>query len=57
MASEISNREVKLPYPHNCMDDNLNGVCDVCGFDEDDYATPSEQADMDNRLDDYSNAY
>ena len=35
MATELSNREIALPYPHNCSDDNYNGVCQVCGFDED----------------------
>jgi hypothetical protein len=35
MASELSNRETALPHPHNCQDDNFNGICQVCGFDED----------------------
>ena len=35
MATELSNRETALPHPHNCSDDNYNGVCQVCGFDED----------------------
>ena len=40
MATELSNRETALPHPHNCSDDNYNGVCQVCGFDEDTITTP-----------------